>query len=147
MPDRSASFESSSRNLTTYARPWLWPGMAFFGAIATLSTRPVTGWSGNAAGNTLACWPTATRAMSASSTFTSAMIEPTSAIVISDDPAMPVALATAVSPILMGTAVTVPSMGARTSVLARCSRDCDSSALACSSVSRLARSSTFARST
>ena len=60
--------------------------------------------------------------MSASSTLTSVIRLSGSAMVISEEPAMPVLLATAVSPILMPTLITVPLIGARISVLASCSR-------------------------
>ncbi len=91
-----------------------------------------------------AFWPIATFAMSASSTLTSVWILAGFAIVIRLEPGMFVELEMAVSPTLMSSDVTTPSIGEYTRVFV--SRSCawSSNARTCDSVSRLERRSTSA---
>ena len=96
--------------------------------------RPPTTCPEKAAGTIFADCPGTTRATSVSFTFTSAYRFEVSAMVIRSEPAMLVALGTAVSPTLMVSCVTRPSMGARSSVLASCSRACFSCASVCSDI-------------
>ena len=82
--------------------------------------------------------------MSASSTLTSVWMLAGFAIVIKLEPGMFVELEIAVSPTLMSSVVTVPSIGEKTRVLLSRSSCCSSCARACSSDSRLDIRSTSA---
>ena len=110
MPGRSVIFSGSSKRILI-AKLWPCCPSATFADTAIDSTTPSTGWSGYAIANTRALWPISTFAMSASSTLTSVWMLAGFAIVIRLEPGMFVELEIAVSPTLMSSVVTVPSIG------------------------------------